>query len=251
MISKSASSLNQPIITATNVSKHFDEAGKSLSVIRDINLGINKGEFICLVGPSGCGKSTFLRILLGLAQPDTGTVKLHGDPKTAMIFQNFAIFPWLNVAENVRFGLKMAGLPLDQTRQRVARYVKEMGLQGFEERHPRELSGGMKQRVGIARALSMEPDILFMDEPFSALDTFTARRLRQDLLGVWQKQHMTVVMVTHLVEEAVEMADRIFVFSPRPGQIVHMSQVALKRPRNKRQPEFFALVDELEGLIAG
>ncbi len=243
--------MKQPIITAQKINKQFDEAGQLLPVLQNVSLSVDQGEFVCLVGPSGSGKSTLLRILLGLDRPDSGSVELHNEPKTAMIFQNFAIFPWLNVVDNVGFGLKMAGLAPDLIAAQVAGYIKEMGLEGFEQQHPRELSGGMKQRVGIARALAMEPDILFMDEPFSALDTFTARKLRQDLTSVWQKKHMTVVMVTHLVEEAVEMADRIIVFSSRPARVTDVTSVDIKRPRNKRSPEFFALVDRIEKLIEG
>jgi NitT/TauT family transport system ATP-binding protein len=167
----------------------------------------------------------------------------------SLIFQNFAIFPWLTVEENVAFGLKMEGLPKHEIESRVRSNIETMGLKGFENRRPKELSGGMKQRVGIARALAVEPEVLFMDEPFSALDAFTARKLRQDVLDIWQQKQITVVMVTHLVEEAVELADRILVMSPHPGTVTHEVSISSPRPRNRRSADFYHHTDTLEKLI--
>jgi len=208
-----------------------------------------------LVGPSGCGKSTLLRLIAGLDKPSKGKIIFDGDKpvpgesKMTMVFQSFALLPWLTIRENVGFGLKMRGANPSQIGKIVPNLISEMGLEGFEHKHPKELSGGMKQRVGLARALALEPEALLMDEPFSALDEFTADVLRKEFLKVWQKRKMTIVMVTHLVTEAAEMADRIVVFTPRPGTIEKIVENQLLRPRNKRSEDFFALSDKLTALV--
>lgn len=232
------------MLTLTNISKTFTTAQGTLLAVDSIDFTVADGEFVCLVGPSGCGKSTILRLISGLEKPTSGHLKLEGDP--AIVFQQFALFPWLTVAENIAFPLKMAGR-VDH--KKVAELISEMGLRGFEDKHPKELSGGMKQRVGIARALSVDPQVLLLDEPFSALDTFTAKTLRQELLKVWLARKMTILMVTHLVEEAVELADKILVMSPRPGKIIKTFDTKLARPRNVRSPAFFKLVDEIDTSI--
>lgn len=241
------------ILEIKNLSHSFSEednnpsvnrVGKKLDVLRDINFEVERGEFLSIVGPSGGGKSTLLRILAGFIQPSRGTVE-KDFKKLAMIFQNFAIFPWLTVTENIEFGLKMNGVTPKERLQIVQEKIKEVGLVGFEHKYPKELSGGMRQRVGIARALALKPDVLLMDEPFSSLDTFTAEKLRQELMGIWLKYKMTVVMVTHLVEEAVELSDRIVVLSSLPGSVKLEVAVNLQRPRNKRSTEFFHLVDKI------
>jgi NitT/TauT family transport system ATP-binding protein len=237
------------IISTKGISKTFVSKGERMEVLKDVDLTVTPSEFVALIGPSGCGKSTFLRILLGLIKADSGEVIDNHEAVKTMIFQNFALFPWLTVEKNVAFGLAMGNKSPQEIKKQVSSYIHEMGLKGFEEQHPKELSGGMKQRVGIARALAMQPDILFMDEPFSSLDAFTAERLRQDILSIWMKQKMTVVMVTHLVEEAVEMADRVVVFSPRPGTIKEVIPITLDRPRNKRSPEFYKIVDSITKLV--
>lgn len=237
------------IIEAKNISQTFQKEGQPLKVLSQVDVAVNQSEFVCLIGPSGSGKSTLLRILLGLIKPTKGNVSFDQSIRKAMVFQNFGLFPWLNVEQNVGFGLRMRGVKGEQLGTKVQHYINEMGLTGFETNHPKELSGGMRQRVGIARALAVEPNVLFMDEPFSALDAFTARKLRDETLAIWAKSSMTVVMVTHLVEEAVEMADRIIVFTPIPGKVARVIKVDLPRPRNRRSQPFYSYVDLLERLI--
>jgi NitT/TauT family transport system ATP-binding protein len=237
-----------PIIKAEKINKKFDKH----SILRDLSFEVNEGEFVCFIGPSGCGKSTMLRILLGLEKADSGeAIYSKKKSKKALVFQNFALFPWLTVQENIGFGLKMAGTPLGRTKESVRKMVEDFELKGSEKLHPKELSGGMKQRVGLGRAMVIEPDILFLDEPFSAVDALTARDLRKILLREWQKRGVTVVMVTHLIEEAVELADRIYVLGNDPNESSMASTIEnkLKRPRDLRSPEFFKLVDELDSKI--
>ncbi len=240
---------SQPLITVHDLKKRYIYDGHKLLILDRVNFTVDKGEFICIIGPSGSGKSTLLRLMAQLDKPNSGAVERKKNLELAMIFQNFALFPWLTVTENIAFGLKMQEAPQTKLRHQVIHYIKEMGLSDFAEKHPRELSGGMRQRVGIARAMAIEPDILFMDEPFSSLDSFTANKLRHEMLNLWHKKHMTVVMVTHLVEEAVEMADRIVVFTPRPGKVKEIIEVPIPRPRNKRSDDFYNLVDKIEQLI--
>jgi len=234
-------------LTAHQITKRF--AGADTLALHDVNLTVESGEFCCIIGPSGCGKSTFLRILSGLAPTTSGRVNRPDEHKLAMVFQNFALFPWLTVYDNVAFGLRMRGVSHAEIHERVSTQLAQLGLADVSQQHPKELSGGMRQRVGIARALVIEPTILFLDEPFSALDAFTADTLRKELLDIWEKTHVTIVMVTHLVEEAVELADRIVVFSPKPGTIQEIVPNHLKRPRVKRSPGFYKAVDELTAQI--
>lgn len=236
------------MIEVNSISKQFKEEGEVLSVLDSVSFIVNKGEFLCLIGPSGCGKSTLLRILAGLIKANEGKIKIEKSALT-MVFQNFALFPWLSVRDNISFGLKMQGQSAKSIAKQVNKYIEAMGLAGFESKHPKELSGGMKQRVGIARALTMEPAVLLMDEPFSSLDAFTANKLRQDLLQIWQQKKMTIVMVTHLVEEAVELADEAIVMTASPGTVKAKIKVDLPRPRDKRSKEFYRYVDEIEKLI--
>lgn len=247
---KSESNLN-----IVNISKSFLVDNRNFLALADVSFEVFENEFVALVGPSGCGKSTLLRIIAGLARQDSGKVDFAGSPviagdmRSAVVFQHFALFPWMTVFENVAFGLKMRGDKKSEIRSVVNGLISEVGLEGFENKHPKELSGGMRQRVGIARALAVSPRLLLMDEPFSALDAFTADVLRADLLSIWKKRKMTMVMVTHLVEEAAEMADRVVVFTPRPGKVESIEEVNLKRPRNKRSKEFFELADRLAELV--
>jgi NitT/TauT family transport system ATP-binding protein len=236
------------IIDIKNISKKFDKN----SVLRDLSLDIFEGDFNCIVGPSGCGKSTLLRIILGLLKPNNGEIIIRDKkPKIALVFQNFALFPWLTVEENIGFGLKMSNVSKAKIDSSVMKIIEDYGLKGSESLHPKELSGGMKQRVGLARAMVTEPDILLLDEPFSAVDAQTAKDLRTILLHEWIKRGMTVLMVTHLVEEAVELADRIFVLGndPKSSSLKSTTEDKLKRPRNLRSSEFFSLVDELDSKI--
>lgn len=237
------------LIKVRDLSYSFTADHDRLLILDEVTFSIHEGEFLCLIGPSGCGKSTLLRTINGLTPLQQGTIQTVQSLKTAMVFQNFAIFPWLTVAQNVGFGLKMAGLPDAEIDHRVSQQIEAMGLIGFEHKHPKELSGGMRQRVGMARALAVEPKILYLDEPFSALDALTANRLREDLVRIWQERGMTMVMVTHLIEEAVLLADRIVVFSHRPGHVKEILPIRLARPRNVRSAPFYRQVDRLTELI--
>ncbi len=229
-----------------------DQAGKSLLVLKDINLEVSAGEFLIILGPSGSGKSTLLRIISGLEKEYKGEVILGPNLSTAdmgFVFQHFALLPWLSVYENVEMGLLSKQMNPHARHERVMTELKRLGLEKFAKARTNELSGGMRQRVGIARALATQPKIIFMDEPFSELDSFTAEDLRHEVLRIWRETGVTVVMVTHLVEEALELADKIAVLTSRPGQIEKVIHNTLPRPRDKRSAEFFRLEDELYRLI--
>ncbi|HEV2956804.1 MAG TPA: nitrate/sulfonate/bicarbonate ABC transporter ATP-binding protein [Xanthobacteraceae bacterium] len=223
-------------------------------VLDDVNLTLRDNEIVALLGRSGCGKSTLLRIIAGLMPPTSGAVAIEGEPVTApapqvaMVFQSFALFPWLTVLENVEIGLEAQGIGLDERRQRALAAIDLIGLDGYESAYPKELSGGMRQRVGLARALVVHPKVLLMDEPFSALDVLTAETLRTDILDLWCEGRMpiqSILMVTHNIEEAVLMCDRILVFSSNPGRILAEIKVDLPQPRNRLEPNFRALVDDI------
>jgi len=228
--------------------------GEDLLVLNDINLTLKEGEIVGLLGRSGSGKSTLLRLIAGLAQPISGQVNYRGHPVTgpapgiAMVFQSFALFPWLTVLENVQLGLEALGLPEAEIRQRALAGIDLIGLDGYESAYPRELSGGMRQRVGFARALVVHPNILLMDEPFSALDVLTAETLRTDFLDLWMEGKLPikgVILVTHNIEEAVLMCDRVLVFSRNPGTIIDEIKVDLPQPRSRLEPAFRDLVERI------
>ena len=232
--------------------------GRPLLVLDDINLDMREGEIIGLLGRSGSGKSTLLRLIAGLAQPVAGNIVYNGQPLNgpapgiAMVFQSFALFPWLTVLQNVQLGLEALGLPDAEIRQRALAAIDLIGLDGYETAYPRELSGGMRQRVGLARALVVHPNILLMDEPFSALDVLTAETLRTDLLDLWGEGKLPikgVLIVTHNIEEAVLMCDRIVVLSSNPGRIAAEIGVSMQHPRNRLDPEFRQLVDRIYALM--
>jgi NitT/TauT family transport system ATP-binding protein len=240
-----------------NVSRTFESEGNKILALDNINFSIEDNDFICIVGPSGCGKSTLLRIIVGLEKPTSGDVLFEGqeiepgNPKVSMVFQNFALFPWLTVKENIELVLESTKKEKDAGKI-ACKYIKAVGLDGFEKVYPRELSGGMKQRVGFARALAVEPVLLCMDEPFSSLDALTSQNLKDELLILWADANMppdAVIMVTHNVEEAVYLANRIIVLSPRPGKIVANLKIELERPRNRKDPEFYRWVDKVYSLI--
>jgi NitT/TauT family transport system ATP-binding protein len=227
-------------------------------VLSDVSMRLKTGEIVALLGRSGSGKSTLLRLIAGLTRPTQGTVKIDGElvvgpaKEVAMVFQSFALFPWLDVLDNVEIGPRSNGVPLDETRKRALKAIDTIGLDGFESAYPKELSGGMRQRVGFARALVMQPKILLMDEPFSALDVLTAETLRTDLLDLWQEGRMpikAILMVTHNIEEAVLMADRILVLSSNPGRIASEIPVTLAHPRDRLDNDFRALVDKIYALM--
>jgi NitT/TauT family transport system ATP-binding protein len=231
-----------------------------LHVLDDVTLAVKPNEVIALLGPSGCGKSTILRILAGLIRPTRGEVLYHGapllglNPGAAMVFQSFALFPWMTVAENIEAVLIAAGLDAAEVTSRTQAAIKMVGLAGFEEAYPRELSGGMKQRVGMARAFSRSPEILFMDEPFSQVDALTAQSLRAEVLDIWQakgKSATSIVMVSHDIAEVAFMADRIVVLGANPGRVRTIVENTLPRPRDDRSPEIAQLVDHLRDVITG
>jgi NitT/TauT family transport system ATP-binding protein len=255
---------SSPILQVANVTKEYGAgqdrgSGKKLSILKDVNISINKNEFVSIVGPSGSGKSTLLRIIMGLEAPTAGKILFKGEsvggkvnPFMAMVFQSFGLFPWLTVLQNVEFGLEALHVEKEQRRQKSLQIIQEVGLEGFEDAYPRELSGGMKQRVGIARALVIDPEILLMDEPFSALDPLTAEALREEVLKVWSNKFTTpevVIMVTHNIEEAVYLSDRVLVMSRRPGTIQHELQINMPRPREKRDKLLYEYVDKITTLI--
>ena len=240
-----------------NVSKTFESEGNKILALDNINFSVGDNDFICIVGPSGCGKSTLLRITIGLEKPTSGEVLFKGkeiapdNPKVSMVFQNFALFPWLTVKENIELVLESTKTA-KEAGDIASKYITAVGLDGFEGVYPRELSGGMKQRVGFARALAVEPVLLCMDEPFSSLDALTSQNLKDELLLLWEDINMppdAVIMVTHNVEEAVYLANRIIVLSPRPGRIVADLKIELQRPRNRKDPEFYRWVDKVYSLI--
>lgn len=238
------------IFVVKNLSHSFkEESGKVTEALKDVSFSVRAGEFFTVLGPSGCGKSTLLRILGGMISRSRGMIEFPRGLKLAMIFQSSAIFPWLNVKKNVEFGLKMAGISLADRRTIVKEHLTEVGLERFAHVYPKDLSGGMKQRVGVARALAVNPDVLLMDEAFSALDEFTAEKLRKEVLDLWLKDKMTVIMVTHSVKEAIEMSDRIAVMTPRPGKIENVFNVDFPRPRDPRDKAFFDLEDKIKSVI--
>ena len=242
----------EPIITLKSVSKAFKTSGQPLHVLADIDLEIYSGEFFMFLGPSGSGKSTTLRVMSGLEKDYKGKVML-GEGITrkdiSFVFQEFALLPWLTVAENVELGLLARNINISERQRIVRKELELLGLDKFGHVYPRDLSGGMKQRVGIARAFATDPKIIFMDEPFSELDSFTAEELRKKLLSIWQERKVTIVMVSHIVEEALELADRIAVLTPRPSKIERLIANSLPRPRHKRTEEFFRMEDELYRII--
>lgn len=233
-------------------------SGQDYVVLDNVDLTLRDGEVVGLLGRSGSGKSTLLRIVAGLVKPTAGAVRHHGEAVggptdgVAMVFQTFALFPWLTVWENVMAGLKAKGVPAGEAEARTEEAIDLIGLSGFESAYPKELSGGMRQRVGFARALVVHPEILLMDEPFSALDVLTAETLRTDLLDLWMERRLpikSILMVTHNIEEAVLMCDRILVFSSNPGRVAAEIRVELPHPRNRLEPAFRAMVDDIYGLM--
>jgi NitT/TauT family transport system ATP-binding protein len=242
--------MSTPFITIKNLSKIFPhkEGRRFMHVLDNVNLTIHKGEFVILLGPSGCGKSTLLRLITGMEEKTHGEIIFHEKfdlAKVGFVFQDFGLLAWLTVEENVELGLIGRNVPTAERKQKVKKILEHFGLNRFEKNRPFELSGGMKQRVGLARAFVTEPDIIFLDEPFSELDFFTAESLRQALLDLWQAKGATIVMVSHYIDEAIELSDRVAVFSDRPGTIVEIVKNELPRPRDHRSASFFALEDEV------
>ncbi|MFC5431253.1 AAA-associated domain-containing protein [Paraburkholderia denitrificans] len=242
------------VLSVRNVSRGFAKTGDERLVLEDVNLSLREGEIVGLLGRSGSGKSTLLRIIAGLIKAGSGEVDWLGKPLdgpaegVSMVFQTFALFPWLTVLQNVEAGLEAQGVGARERRERALAAIDLIGLDGFENAYPRELSGGMRQRVGFARALVVDPMLMLMDEPFSALDVLTAETLRTDLLDLWTQGRLpikSVLIVTHNIEEAVFMCDRILVLSSNPGRVVAEIKVPFKHPRNRLDPAFRKLVDEI------
>jgi NitT/TauT family transport system ATP-binding protein len=251
--------MSDTIITIEHLTKSFRKAAtQDLLVLEEVNFKLHEGEIVALLGKSGSGKSTLLRIIAGLVAPSSGTVTYRGNPVTgpvpgiAMVFQSFALMPWLNVLENVELGLEAQGVRREERRHRAIEAIDIIGLDGFESAFPKELSGGMRQRVGFARALVINPDVLLMDEPFSALDVLTAENLKSDLLELWKEKKTNtngILLVTHNIEEAATLADRIVIFGNDPGYIRAELPVTLPQPRDPESPEFRALVDKIYTLM--
>ncbi|MBS0350056.1 MAG: nitrate/sulfonate/bicarbonate ABC transporter ATP-binding protein [Proteobacteria bacterium] len=250
---------NWPLLQVKNVRKSFKKRGApELLVLDKVNFNIHAGEIVALLGKSGSGKSTLLRIIAGLTQPTGGEALFHNkpilqpEPGLTMVFQNFALLPWLTVLENVELGLEAQGVEQEERRKRALKAIDIVGLDGFESAYPKELSGGMAQRVGFARALVVDPELLLMDEPFSALDVLTAENLRSDLIDIWETaatKIKAVLLVTHNIEEAAFLADRIFVFGTNPGHVAAEIKVDIKRPRDYRDPQIRQLVDDIYTLM--
>lgn len=245
-----------PILSITNLDKTFHSKTGDVKALHDINLNVRKGEFICLLGASGCGKSTLLRIIGGFETLTSGSAQIYGSdikepgPDRGVVFQDYALFPWLSVADNIAFGPKHQGVSKAETKATTEKYMEMVGLTQFANQYPNTLSGGMKQRVAIARVLANDADILLMDEPFAALDALTRAKLQDELLEIWEKTNLTVIFVTHSVEEAVILSDRIVVMGAGPGHIDRDLAIDLNRPRDPSSIEFNDLRRHVGGQLS-
>jgi NitT/TauT family transport system ATP-binding protein len=234
-------------LQADHIHTVFTRDGETTPVLNDINLDVIEGEFVCLLGPSGCGKSTLLSTMAGFLSPTSGAIKIDGqvvqgpDPRRIFVFQERGVFPWLTVEGNIGFGLFHLGR--SERQQRVAHYVKMVGLEGFEKAYPAALSGGMKQRLEVARALAVNPDMLFLDEPFGALDSITRLIMRGELLRIWEAERKTIIFVTHDIDEAVQLADRVVVMSARPATIQQIVTIDIPHPRDISSARYLELRD--------
>ena len=234
-------------LSVENVSVTFKRDGKSTAVLENIDLVVREGEFVCLLGPSGCGKTTLLNAMAGFLSPTSGEIQVDGevvrgpDPRRIFVFQERGVFPWLTVEGNIGFGLFK--LPRAERERRIAHYIKMVGLEGFEKAYPPELSGGMKQRLEVARALAVNPDMLFLDEPFGALDSITRLVMRRELLRIWEAERKTIIFVTHDIDEAVQLADRVVVMSARPATIQEIVDIDISHPRDISAARYLELRD--------
>ncbi|NVM74936.1 NitT/TauT family transport system ATP-binding protein [Duganella sp. SG902] len=242
-------------ILVSQVNKVFQTAEREVVALKDINLEIPQGQFVCLLGPSGCGKSTLLNAVAGFAPPSSGSITVEGravttpGPERGMVFQEYALFPWMTVEDNVAFGLQIKGQPRARIQATVDKLLNMLSLQDFRSRYPKDLSGGMRQRVAIARVLALDSPIMLMDEPFGALDALTRRNLQDELLRIWSELKKTIIFVTHSIEEAIYLADRIVVMTYRPGTVKRDMLVELPRLRDPAAAEFNALKRELGQLV--
>ena len=248
------------LLEVRSVSQMYGSGERRFTAVQSVNLSMREGEFVALVGPSGCGKSTLLRIITGLNKPTSGVVLYRDNvlfgvnPHATIVFQTFALFPWLTVQQNVELALKVRGVSAEERTRRAVALLDKVGLDGFENAYPRELSGGMRQKVGFARAMAVEPELLCLDEPFSALDVLSAESLRGELLELWTAGAIptkAILMVTHNIEEAITLADRIIVMEKEPGRVVADLQVDLPHPRQRKSPEFISKVDLVYATLAG
>ena len=231
-------------VQVDHVTKKFATRSGEVTALEDVNLEIHDGQFVCLLGPSGCGKTTLLRMSGGLDTPTSGTITIDGkevdgpSPKMTMVFQEYSLYPWRTVAENVGFGLEMNGVTPEERRESVMKELKLVGLENFADSYPYELSGGMRQRAAVARALATDPAVMLMDEPFGALDAQTRNKMQRELLNIWQETKKTILFVTHSVDEAVYLSDKIVVLTPRPGTVHEIDDIDLPRPRDRTSVEF-------------
>lgn len=244
----------EELLSVQNVHMEYVTGKSRLVSIKDVSFNIKKNEFVSLIGPSGCGKSTILKMVLGLINPTSGRILVNGEPlgqhssRVSVVFQNPALFPWLDVQKNVEIVLEPIIQNKDARREVAMKFIKMVGIDGFESAYPRELSGGMKQRVSIARAIATSPDLLLLDEPFAGLDVFSAQALREELIDLWlppDKPPHAVLLVTHNVDEAVQLSDKIVILSKRPSTVIAEKAIVLKRPRNTRSDEFYQTVDDV------
>jgi NitT/TauT family transport system ATP-binding protein len=236
-------------LVLSRVSARFDdEKEKNVPALHDITFSVPKGSFVSVIGPSGAGKSTLMRVILGLMRESSGTV-VRNFSRPAMVFQNYALFPWLTTLENAEFGMRMTEVQKPEAQKIGREKLNEVGLAHLENHYPSQLSGGQRQRVGLARALAISPDLLIMDEPFSNLDTITSEALKADLLKIWKAYGMTIIMVNHLIPDAIELSDQIIVMGSHPGSVKETMTVDLTRPRDTRSERFFKEVDYLTNII--
>lgn len=236
-------------VSFQNITMQFQTDDNRVEVLEDISLDVHEGEFVCVLGPSGCGKSTLLNIVGGFIQPTRGSVLIDGEPVTApdarriFVFQERGVFPWMTVEGNIGFGLFK--LSADERKKRIAHYVELVGLKGFEHAYPQELSGGMKQRAEVARALAVNPDVLYLDEPFGALDSITRLIMRGELLRIWGAERKTILFVTHDIDESVQLADRVIVMTARPARIRRIVDIDIAHPRDISSPRYLELRDQI------
>jgi NitT/TauT family transport system ATP-binding protein len=244
-----------PAIRVRGVRKVFSARGATVTALAGVDLDVAPGELVCLLGPSGCGKSTLLNAVAGFSPPTSGEIVANGQPVAgpgpdrAMVFQEYALFPWMTVERNVAFGLEMKGTPRPELRAKVDALLAKLNLREFRDRYPKDLSGGMRQRVAIARALAIDAPMLLMDEPFGALDALTRRNLQDELLRIWAELKVTILFVTHGIEESIYLADRVVVMTYRPGTVKRIVTVTLPRPRDPASPEFNALKRDVSALV--
>lgn len=250
----------QAVVDISNVTKIYGSAKSDVVALKNVSLSLQENEFLCIVGPSGCGKTTLLNLLAGFEHPTSGNVTAFGKtistpgPDRTMIFQDYALFPWLTVSGNIQYGLKRKGVLKAERKEITDHYIDLIELRGFEDKYPHQLSGGMRQRVALARALAVNPAVLLMDEPFGALDSFTREKMQDELIRVWQREQKAVLFITHSIDEAIRLADRVVVMSPRPGRISNVIPLSSERPRDVNSAENIRVIQEVREtlhLIAG